>query len=154
MPTQTITPPAKRKIGQNIFHAVYPHSFDFRIELPFSDALDFIRQMGTYNEFEPGYVIDSLERIDQLIPRSFHGEGSLHNGERDYRLSIGRNPSPIIYIERRESSLFSDCRNWLTEQTMKSICLDMELCGRADDAYYRVSEDGTSRKITFRFWWD
>jgi hypothetical protein len=32
--------------------------------------------------------------------------------------------------------------------------MDMEICAYADDAYYRVRECGTSRKVTFRFWWD
>ena len=42
----------------------------------------------------------------------------------------------------------------LTDTAMKLICMDMELCAHADEPYYRVNECGTSRKVTFRFWWD
>ena len=154
MPTQIITPPAERKIGEDIFHAVFPNSFDFRIRLPYSDAIDFIQLIGAYNNFEPGYVIDSLERIDRIIPRSYHGESNPNNGHRVYEVSVGRVGSPVIYLEWYEFSVCGDQSHWLSEQAMKSICLDMEISGRADDAYYRVSETPTGRKITFRFWWD
>jgi len=38
---------------------------------------------------------------------------------------------------------------------MKTICQEMELCGRADEATYDVREfSAGSRSIEFRFWWD
>lgn len=153
MPTHTITTPAKRKIGQDVFNAVFPNSLDFRIQLPYSDAIEFIRLIGDYNNFEPGTVIDSLERVDRLIPRRSYGPGNPNNGQRDYHISIGREGSPVIYIERHE---FSFTSNWLDEPTMKTICREMELCGLADESDYTVQEltGFSGRRIEFRFWWD
>ena len=153
MPTQTITPPAERKIGQDIFHAVFGKSLDFRIELPYAEALDFIGQIGQYNNFQSGAVLDALERVDRLIPRGSYGPDNPNNGQRNYRISVGRESSPVIYIERHE---FSFNKNWLDEQTMKAICGEMELCGLADESDFTVEKHDcfSGRRIQFRFWWD
>jgi hypothetical protein len=153
MPTQSITPPASHKIGQGIFDAVFDRSLNFRIELPYSEAIEFISQIGEYNNFRAGNVIDALQRVDRLIPRNSYQPGNPDNGQRNYRISVGRESSPVIYIERYE---FSFNNNWLDEQTMKSICREMELCALADESDYTVDEISGfgGRRIKFRFWWD
>jgi len=155
MPTQTITPPAERNIGQDVFDAVFPNSLDFRVQLPYSDAIEFIRLIGDYNNFQPGTVTDALERIDWLIPRTHHATDHPDNGQRNYRLSVGREGSPVIYIERYEFGFLEQSVHRLSEATMQTICQEMELCALADEASVDVVElSGGSRKITFRFWWD
>jgi hypothetical protein len=153
MPTQTTTPPAPRKTGQDIFQAVFDQSLNFRIELPYAEALEFLSQIGKFNNFQSGTVLDSLEHVDRLIPRGSYGPGNPNNGQRNYRISVGREGSPVIYIERNE---FSFNKNWLDEPTMKAICQEMELCAVADESDYDVEEHGwfSGRKIEFRFWWD
>jgi len=155
LPTQTITPPAQRKIGEDVFHAAFPNSLNFRVELPFSDALDFIRQIGPYNDFDPETVIEALEHVDRAIPRTQYPTDHPNNGQRNYRLSVGREGSPVIYLERSEFAFLQHAVAPLTDAAINRICKEMELCGRADEAYHEVHEsrDG-SRTIEFRFWWD
>lgn len=161
MPTQTITPPAKNKLfhthnlsaADEIFDAVFPRSHNFRIELPYVDAIGFIHRIDSYNEFEAPAVIQALEQVDKFMPRMSYDPGNPNNGRRDYRISVGREGSPVIYLERFEFS----AKTQMSESEMKSICLEMEVIGRADEARYEVEEFsfcGLSRKITFRFWWD
>ena len=75
-----------------------------------------------------------------------------NNGNRDYRISVGREGSPVIYLERLEFN----GKPKLDDATMKAVCREMELSARADEADYRVVPlvFGPGRKIEFRFWWD
>jgi hypothetical protein len=147
----TTTPAVPTNTGDEIFDAVFQRSSDFRIELKYEDLLAFIRRIDQYNDFEAGAVIDALEAIDRLIPRSFYGEGNPNNGRRAYRVSVGRESSPVIYLDRLELSFTQP----LAEETMKIICREMELCGRADEADYKVQQVSCGgRRIRFRFWWD
>lgn len=146
----TLTGP-HTQIADNIFGAVFDQSLDFRIELPYDVAIRFIERIEQYNEFEAPTVLDALARIDRLIPRSAFGEGNPNNGSRDYKIEVGREGSPVIYLHRFE---------WLTqfprtEDQMKAVCLEMQLNGKADEATYEARDcGGGTRRITFRFWWD
>lgn len=155
MPTQTTTPPATRQIPPTdaIFDAVFDQSHHFRIQLPYDAALAFIRRIDKYNEFEAGRVIDALEQADHLIPRMNCGPNHPNNGNRDYTISVGREGSPVIYLERFEYG--AKCP--IAEKSMKDICEEMKVWASADEAIYEVEDFacfGKSRKVTFRFWWD
>lgn len=154
MPTQTITPPTTNQTppADDLFDAVFDQSLNFRIELPFEKAQAFIRRIDRYNEFDASLVLDALERIDGLMPRMQYGPGNPNNGGRDYKISVGREGSPVIYLERWEC--FDKPR--LDTATMKSICRELELIARADDSHYHIDEFSLlpGRKIEFRFWWD
>ncbi|NLY03072.1 MAG: hypothetical protein GXY83_44035 [Rhodopirellula sp.] len=155
MPTQVTTTPAPYQIppAGAIFDAVFDRSLDFRIELPYETAIDFLRRIDKYNDFEAARVIEALERIDQLIQRINGGPGRPTSGNRDYSLSIGRESSPVIYLERWEFA--PNCP--IPEKCLKDICEEMRIWGRADEATYEIEDFpcwGKSRKITFRFWWD
>lgn len=147
----TTTPAPVTSTASDIFDAVFPRSLDFRIELPYEDLLGFIRRIDQYNDFEAGAVIDALEAVDRLIPRSFYSQDNPHNGQRSYRLSIGREGSPVLYLERLELPFCTP----LAEQTIQSICREMELCGRADETDYEIEPlSHGGRLVRFRFWWD
>lgn len=155
MPTQVTTTPAPYQIppADAIFDAVFDRSLDFRIELPYDTAIAFLRRIDKYNDFEARRVIEALERIDQLIPRINGGPGHPNNGNRDYTISVGREGSRVMYLERREFPV--NCA--IAEKSMKDICEEMKIWGCADEATYEIEEFpcwGKSRKITFRFWWD
>ena len=155
MPTKSITAPAPHQIppADTVFDAVFKRSLNFRVELPYDTALALIRRIDTYNAFEAGRVIDALERADRLIPRINGGPGNPNNGNRDYRISIGREGSPVIYLERFEHGPKAP----ITETAMKDICREMTIWGLADEAHFHVDQFQSLpeyRKITFRFWWD
>jgi hypothetical protein len=155
MPTQSITPPATHQIPptEDIFDAVFERSRNFRVELPYDTAIAFIRRIDTYNAFEAGRVIDALEHADRLIPRINSGPGNPNNGNRDYRIIVGSEGSPVIYLERTEFATAAP----MAETAMKDICEEMRIWALADEADYEVHDSkfcGPSRKITFRFWWD
>jgi len=165
MPTHSSTPPVTDttavalqrssntiSTADAIYEAIFDRSFNFRIQLPYETALSFIRRIDHYNEFNWSTVTDALERIDGLIPRSQYKQGNPNNGKRDYKISVGREGSPVIYLERLE--FFNT--SWLDTPTMKAICREMELIASADESHYHI-EDSVflpGRKVEFRFWWD
>ena len=139
------------KKGDQIYDGVFDQSLDFKIEMTYDAAMQFIRRIGTYNNFEAETVIETLAIVDSLIPRRFYNEGNPNNGERRYDVSVGREGSPVLYIDYFE---WLDSQP-LDEATMKAICGEMELHGLADEASYEIEEHSIrSRTVTFRFWWD
>ena len=154
MPTQTITAPNINQTppANDIFDAVFEKSLNFRIELPFEEAQEFIRRIDRYNEFDASLVLDGLQRIDGLLPRMQYSPGNPNNGRRDYKISVGREGSPVIYLDRWE--VFD--KPELDSATMKAICREMELIALADESHYHIDQFTRvpGRKIEFRFWWD
>jgi hypothetical protein len=129
--------------GNQIFDGVFEQSLDFRIEMDFDAAMQFIRRIGGYNAFEPETVIDTLECADRMLPHD-------RFGHRQYDISVGREGSPVIYLFLRE---FAEPR--IQEMTLKCVRDEMELRGLADEASYEIEEfPNAYRKVTFRFWWD
>jgi hypothetical protein len=145
------TPETQIQKANQIFDGVFVQSLDFKIEMPYDAAVQFIRRIGTYNDFEPETVIETLGRVDSLIPRRFYNEGNPNNGERRYDISVGREGSPVVYLEYFE---WRDSQR-LDEGTMQAICGEMELHGMADEATYKIeTSSNQARNVTFRFWWD
>src|SRR5262249_27694858 len=68
----------------------------------FETAIAFIERIGPWNDFEPDVVVEELRNVDGRIPRTFYFEGSPHNGLRNYTISVGREGSPVILLERYE----------------------------------------------------
>lgn len=157
MSTHVITPPAlsANPVADRIFDAVFDHSSEFRIRLDFDSAVSFIRRIGEWNEFQPEVVIEELENIDRRIPRTYYGPGNPNNGQRTYTLSVGRENSPVIVLERYEFDHGAASR--LSDGDIRAICDTMEYIARADEAHADVHELPAGfggRKVTFRFWWD
>jgi len=153
MPSNVTTiGPQTQTHADRMFDAVFERSGHFRIEMPYEDAQQFIRRIEEYNEFRAANVLHALETADRLIPRNFYGEGNPNNGSRSYTVSVGREGSPVIHLERYE---FGD-ETRMDEVSMKLLCREMELVGKADEADYEIRELHVlnGRKITFRFWWD
>jgi hypothetical protein len=136
--------------ADEMFEAVFERSLHFRIEMSYERAWQFLRRIESYNAFSAANVLDALERVDALIPKSFYGEGNPNNGQRSYTISVGREGSPVIYLERYE---FGEER-WLPEETLRLICREMEVIGMADESDYDAEPFPGGRKVTFRFWWD
>jgi hypothetical protein len=152
MLTQTITPSAPGAISAaaEMYSAVFERSLQFRIEMSYDRAVDFIREIDQYNCFQASTVLDALENVDRMIPRNWYDEGNPNNGLRSYTISVGREGSPVIYLDRWEFSSTPP----LSEAAMRTICLEMETIAHADEADYQVQTHCWGRKIEFRFWWD
>ena len=135
----------------DIFDAVFDRTLHFRIEMEYDVVCQFIRRIGQYNDFRAETVLEALDRIDRRIPRSFYGEGNPNNGQRSYTLSVGREGSPVLYLERYEW----DHENRLSDDELHAICREMQVSGHADEADFEVTPTlSCHRKVTFRFWWD
>jgi hypothetical protein len=154
MPSTALTTgPNTHTHSDRLFDAVFNASLHFRVELDYDNTCRFIERIHRYNDFESGSVLQALAAIDRLIPRRFYTIGNPNNGERRYRLSVGREGSPVLYLEYYEW-----CGNPpLDDATSQTICREMELTGHADEADCEIDDlpfMGGSRKLTFRFWWD
>lgn len=138
--------------ADDFFDALFERSFDFHIQLDWDDAIGFVRYIEEYNDFEAPAVIAALEQIDRMIPRSDYGPDNPNTGRRDFTISVGREGSPAIYLERYELGYATP----LSEYEMRAICREMQVVGRADEATYHVADlpGFRGRKIEFRFWWD
>jgi hypothetical protein len=149
---QPILSPEKSDIqaADEMFEAVFERSLYFKIEMSFERAWQFLRRIESYNEFYAANVLDVLERVDALIPKNDYGKGNPNNGQRSFVISVGREGSPVLYLERYEF----DQEKWLPEETLRLICREMEMIGIADESDYEVQPFAGGRKVTFRFWWD
>jgi len=153
MPTQTTTiGNDAQQAADAIFDAVFERSLHFQVELEFDQACRFIRRINQYNDFEWTHVVDALDHIDRLIPRRSYGPENPNNGQRDYRLRVGREGSPVLYLDRLEVGE----KLPLTDASIKAICEEMELIGGADEADASIEPLSftNGRHVTFRFWWD
>jgi hypothetical protein len=96
-------------------------------------------------------VLAALEAIDGTIPRRRYAEGNPNNGRRRYEISVGREGSPVIYIE------FYEWREdeHLPDEQLQAIVQLMRAIGRADESQFETYQTPLGgRKVTFRFWWD
>ena len=89
---QSILFPEKSDIqaADEMFEAVFERSLHFLIEISFERAWQFLRRIVRYNEFHAADVLDALERVDALIPKTYYGEGNPNNGARSYTINVGR----------------------------------------------------------------
>lgn len=144
-----------------IFDAVWPNTLGCRLELEWDEALQFLKRIDRYNNFEWEKVNKALDLIDKIIPTMeygmLNGEPNKNNGKRNFTIEVGRERSPVIYIERYEWNHGFGKQPPLTEQQCKNVCALMEKRALADESTYEVEEETRLchyRKITFRFWWD
>jgi hypothetical protein len=136
--------------ADKMFDAVFERALDFRITMDYDAARRFIERIDQYNDFDHHEVLQALDEIDRLIPRQFYGEGNPNNGRRKYEITVGREGSPVVYLDWHE---FSGPR--IADETLKAICDEMTVIGHADEADFDVEDTILGgRKITFRFWWD
>jgi hypothetical protein len=135
-----------------LFEAVFTVSLDFRIELTYDAACRFIERIDRYNEFDAGCVLAALSQVDRMIPRRSVGDGNPTDGQRTYSIAVGRECSPVIYLDRFEWH----ATDRLPDEHYAHVCREMTRTGRADEATYEIEPFaiGEGRRVTFRFWWD
>src|SRR5947208_2388911 len=131
MADASTTPPATpEQTADIIFDAVFGRSHTFLIELRYASARRFISRIGNYNTFDAHAVLAALDGIDALIPRARHGARHPHDGKRTYRISVGREGSPVLYLERFEGP----GSEALGDDRARLICRRMQEEARADEA--------------------
>ncbi len=81
-----------------LYKKMFEESLRHNTELGYENAVEYIRAIGSYNEFEANKVIEMLDEIDELIPRAYYNEGNPNNGKRNYSIRVGRESSPVMYI--------------------------------------------------------
>jgi hypothetical protein len=151
-PQVITTGPKAQQTADAIFDAIFERSLHFQVELDFDAIRAFIRRINQYNDFHWAHVLDALDDVDRLIPRRQYGAGNPNNGQRDYALRIGREGSPVLYLDRLELGH----KVPLKDSCIKAICEEMQLIGKADEANASIEplSFASGRKLTFRFWWD
>lgn len=152
MPTHTITiGNAAQAAADQVFDGVFDQSLNFAIELEFEQARQFIRRINQYNDFHWARVLDALDTIDRLIPGYDYGPDNPNNGHRSYTVKVGREGSPVLYLERYEWGN----KERLTDDRIEMIRSSMETIALADEADVKIEALAIGgRRIEFRFWWD
>lgn len=151
MPQHPITTDRETQTGDRIYEAVFEASLDFNIEMTLDTAKQFFRRIDSYNDFAAESVISALDTIGALIPRTHYGEGNPNNGARDFNVSVAREGSPVISLERIEWL----GRERMSNELLRQVCRTMQVDASADEADFDISPFSTEgRKIVFRFWWD
>lgn len=129
-----------------------------RIELPYDEILSDAEAAGDYHEFTPDRLREMLERFDQIIPRAYYNEGNPNNGERAYKLAIGREGSMVVYLNLQ--SLWSSENGYEAIQAVSENSDELERIarqiGKADefDITHRKDAAGYYDEVEIRIWWD
>jgi hypothetical protein len=149
--------------ADTMFDAVWPNALGHRIELEWDEARQYIRRIEAYNNFDWEKVHRALDMIDTIIPRMEYtnmvdGKPNLNHGRRNFRIEVGRERSPVIYIERYEFDHgFVQPQPQLTKEQCQNICDIMEKAAEADEFDFKLEEETKIhhvRHVEFRFWWD
>lgn len=145
-----------------MFDAVWKRSGHHRLELDWDIARAFIERIAAYNDFDAKNVLHALDLVDQIIPRMHYdalvdGQVNPNNGRRAFRISVGREGSPVIYIDLYELHRFDSPKYPMTPEMVEKIKTIMTSVGVADESDCTV-EDLTAHNMgksyEFRFWWD
>lgn len=147
--------------AETIFNAVWDNTLDFQVELDWDVAMAFIDLIERYNDFESTKVKHALELIDLSIKRNeygpINGMPNPNHGRRDIRIKVGRERSPVIYIERYELLRMGTPTHPLTSEKIEYIKSVMQEVGIADEADCEIQDytsQGMGIRYKFRFWWD
>lgn len=139
---------------RDFYKAVFEESLDHKMKLPYEDVLEYVEAIGDYNEFNSYDVKKMLSIIDEIIPKAYYNKDNPNNGKRDYDIYIGREGSPVMYIEIMGygyTKTFDD-----TLLVIDRILEIAEHTGKADEHDYEVEENPgyNMKKLTIRLWWD
>lgn len=137
-------------------------SLQFRVQLPYEEILNVAEAANGYNNFNTSVLREMLKKFDEIIPVQFYNEGNPNNGNRLYRLSIGREGSMVIYLNM---SGYINCGRdleviKLIQEKEKELEMIAYNIGKADEFSIEVEETGggvNSIKVTsleMRIWWD
>ena len=153
--TTTVTNEEARKVSKaEAFKIMFESTLNMGIQLDMYHGdnvklLDeYVDAIGCYNGFKPSTVKTMLHCIDEIIPRKQYNEGNPNNGLRDYKVTIGRESSPCIYIVTGKSL------DVIHTTVMEQIAMDC----KADEFSHKTEETnvfGFKRtSTTIRIWFD
>lgn len=159
---KTIEKAMARQEADVIFDAVWDRSGHHKIELEWDTAFAFIERINAYNDFDFAKVLHALEMVDQIIPRMSYealvdGKKNPNDGRRDLRIYVGREGSPVIYIEKYELHRMDNPKVPMTPEMIEKIKTIMTGVAVADEADCEIEDytkAGMGKRFTFRFWWD
>ena len=145
---------------KEFLNQMFEFSLNHRMQLDFDQALDYIDAIESYNNFDACSVKAMLNAIDVIIPREYYNEGNPNNGNRAYKISIGRENSPVIYLDliafRQAVPAFQTGYADLVAKIHAAA--KIAYCDEFSHEYdeYRVTErqGPLSASLEIRMWWD
>jgi hypothetical protein len=140
--------------NKDFYKAMFEMSQQQKVQLPFDDIIEYVEAVGSYNNFDANKIKGFLYEMDKLIPRKNYGGDNPNNGLRDYKISFGREGSPVMYVEM---FYYADVRSFAeVKKNWDEIKRLSEIMALADEADMETEENQlyNSKVIKMRFWWD
>ena len=131
-----------------LYKEAFELSLNMLIELPYQEVIEAAKAIGDYNEFNAHDLEKMMSMIDAIIPRKYYNEGNPNNGNRDYKISIGREGSMVLYYSIYK--LYSEGTIKTIKRREEELKTIAEGVGKADE--FNVYEEDNYLKI--RIWWD
>ena len=116
-------------------------------------APEKVARIGIARTFQLVRVLPSMTAIENVMAGAVFARNRLWGSPaRDFAAGLlarvgltGRESSPVLYLERYE---FGE-EKWLPEETLRLICREMEMIGRADESVCEVHPFAGGRKVHF-----
>lgn len=142
-----------------LFDLSMQHRVEFRPDYSMEKIQEYIKAIGRYNAFEACRVLDMIDKIDSIIPEVYHGENNPNNGNRLWKIDIGREYSPVIYINIEVKALGKDRIHPDLQPIIINECKAAARKAAADEISHEIHEMDIGKRyhyksIELRFWWD
>lgn len=147
---------------KKMFKLSLNHKMQFNPDWYEKEIKEYITVIDTYNAFNSKKVLDMLEKIDSIIPRRYYNENNPNNGNRLYTIEIGREYSPVIYINIETKTLGKNNFNpellpIITEEienTAKKALADEISHEMINSDDQNTPENYSWSELKFRIWYD
>jgi len=129
------------------FNNMWKWSINFQVKFTPEEMPTYLKQEKHYNEYDGAKVREMIQKIDALTPTKYYNPGNPNNGKPHHVYNIGREGSPVIYLEIRKIYMPNNFDYDTYTMDLKRLAYEAE----ADEAGIITNND---HEFIARFWWD
>lgn len=121
-------------------------NLDFRVKCEsLNDLKQCVNIIRAYNEFDAERINEALDQ--HASKKAYYNEGNPNNGKDKYTFTVGREGSPVMYVELYAAN----------DEEVKEFKSAMEYLSRkalADEFSIKEDKFAGSTMLQARLWWD